>query len=485
MRVPTSEDRIRKSDSRVQPQTGNVFTGIEEGADVLRTAFIAKAAKEARADQADMAYVNGKMSQAVSDFTNARTDFRDNLGNDSMNYVDEYASFTRNYISQVTADAPTLKTKNKLLGQLNTFQLSELKSVHKERDTAFHAVNTDLLTRDIASINTQIQDNWKEWPQYYRNGIALYNHAKEFFLEDSKYTKGILDFTNDVARDVVTGWTRDQPNQLDTFQSIADGTLDAPEVQIMYDQLTSDQREKLSANLMQTHLSFVKANNAKQKKMDARGKISFNNNVLKFYLADPDDDQTRQSIFERIQLSKHMSPERLIKLQDIMDGFDSVDVPHTVFDVRMRIETGKITDHADLLDHIGHGLSFDTARTEMLPLITATNDRRYRAARDLLRNELGIPEGLIILDKNQSRREESAALADLVEMFQADPGGNHMGNARGILQKRQDALNTQREQNLARKKAELEILEAVENPSSDIQQDIVNIKRFIKVLERP
>ncbi|MEK0347902.1 MAG: hypothetical protein QQN44_06190 [Nitrosopumilus sp.] len=483
MRVPVSQKRIRAKGTRVQPLTGNVFSGIAQGLGAISDAMFRAESK--RAAQADLSYVNGKMSQTVEAFLFTRDKFRNLYGNDSVQYVEEYGAFTRNFIDQIALDAPTLKTKNQLFIQLNTLQLSELKSANAERDKAFKDNNKVLFEKDIEVIRTSIRNNWREWQPFFNNGISLYANARESFLEQTEYEQGVVNFTSDISKDVVIGWFREQGNKLRLIKEIREGKLKSPEIQLLYDQLTFEERENLSEKLLKEYLSLIKASNVVSKDDDESGKNSFNESVLKFYLADSDNDALRQRIFDKIKLSKYMNPERLIKLQNILDGFDSADVPSVVFNVRYQIETGKLTRFDQLLDYIGEGLSFDTARTEMLSLIGASGDSRFKNAKRILSRALGLPEGLIVFDPNEPRREEQFALEELERFYASNPTGNFVEAANNILAKREEKLRVERLENIRRRKDKLEILtnEYESNPSDNLAEEIATINRAIKRLE--
>ncbi len=179
-----------------------------------------------------------------------------------------------------------------------------------------------------------------------------------------------------------------------------------------------------------------------------------------------------------------MDPERLIKLQQILAGFDSADAPETVFNVRYRIETGDISSPEQLLDVIGEGLSFDTAR-ELLPVISAKSDARFQNAKRLLNRALGIPEGIIVFDPNEPKREEQGALEDLERFYAANPDGDFVGKANAILVQRQARIEAQRDKDSIKRKDQLSLfeLEYEKNPTSAMAEKIAAIKRAITRLE--
>ncbi len=485
MRVPTATKRGARG-TRVQPQVGNSDVGLAQGivavGDVLHKQAVA--AQATRAAQADLSYVNGKMSQTTVAFKLKRDELREKYGNDSLQYVEEYGQFTRDFIDQIASDAPNEKTKNRLFTQLNTLQLSELKSSSAERDKAFKDINTVLLQEDLNITRTAIRDNWREWEAHYTAGISMYRNARESFLEETEFTEGVRDYTSNISKDVVTGWFREQNGKLALVKDIREGTLKDPNIQLLYNQLRFDEREALASRLMKEYIGDVKAENSLSKNEDDSGKINFNNQVLQFYLAPKEDDLIRQEIFENIKLSKHMDPERLIKLQQILAGFDSADAPETVFNVRYRIETGDISSPEQLLDVIGEGLSFDTAR-ELLPVISAKSDARFQNAKRLLNRALGIPEGIIVFDPNEPKREEQGALEDLERFYAANPDGDFVGKANAILVERQARIEAQRDKDIIKRKDQLSLfeLEYEKNPTSAMAEKIAAIKRAITRLE--
>ncbi len=486
MRVPESSNPIRFSGSRVQPivVSGDAIAAaglVKLSGTLLKNA---RATEAIRAAQADLAYVNGKMSQTTTDFMEARAKLRKEHGNDSLDYVNAYAAFTRDYIDKVALDAPNLKTKNKLFIQLNTLQLSELKGVNAERDKAFKEVNTELFNQDIAATRTAIQNNWRDWEGLYTAAVGQYRTANETFMSDTEHLVGVTRFTSDVSKDVVKGWFREQTNKLSVLRDIRDGSLKAPEIQLMYNQLTFEQREVLATSMLDEYLTFIRAENTLATRNDDTGKDAFNQAVLSFYLADPRDNIKRQKIFDTIKLSNHMTPDRLIKLLAILAGHDSPDNPAVVFDVRRRIASGELTQFEQLIDVIGDGLSFDTAR-ELIPVIEARNNVRFQNAKRILARSLGLPEGLIIFDPNEPKREEQAALEELERFFSQNPNGNFTAAAEGILIKHEAKIQAKRQSDIIRRKEQLKVLETeyLRSPNENLGEKIATIKRAIERLE--
>lgn len=486
MKVPESSNPIRFSGTRVQPIVSQGAIIATVGLVNLSKALITRANKATalRVAQADLAYVNGKMSQTTEDFIEARAGFRKEFGNHTLEYVNAYAAFTRNYIDEIASDAPNLKTKNKLFIQLNTYQLSELKAVNKERDVAFQKVNNDLFNKDIAATRTAIQNNWRDWEGLFTTAVGQYRTANETFMSDAEYISGVAQFTSDVAKDVVKGWFREQPRKLSVLKSIRDGSLKAPEIQKMYAQLTFEQRESLATKMLDEYLTFVRAENTLATRNDNAGKDAFNQLVLSFYLAESEDDAGRQKIFDTIKLSNHMTPDRLIKLQAILAGHDSPDNPAVVFNVRRRIASGDLTKFEQLIDVIGDGLSFETAR-EMIPVMVAATNTRFQNAKRILARSLGLPEGLIIFDPNEPKREEQAALEELERYFSQNPDGNFVAAAEGILIKHEAKIQAKRQSDILRRKEEMKILmeEYKRNPRENLAEKIATIKRAIERLE--
>ncbi len=486
MRVPESSNPIPFSGTRVQPIVGQ--------GDIIATAGLvnltdkllknARATELKRANQADLAYVNGKMSQTTTDFIDAKARLGKEHGNHTLEYVNAYAAFTRNYIDKVASDAPSLKTKNKLFIQLNTLQLSELKTINAERDKAFQEVNADLFNQDIAATRTAIQNNWRDWEGLYTTAVGQYRTANEVFMSDAEFLQGVTGFTSDVAKDVVKGWFREQTNKLGTLRDIRDGSLKAPEIQMMYNQLNFEQRETLATNMLDEYLTFIRAENTLATNNDTVGKDAFNQQVLNFYLADPKNDLKRQKIFDTIKLSNHMTPDRLIKLQAILAGHDSPDNPAVVFDVRRRIASGELTKFEQLIDSIGDGLSYDTART-LIPVMEAASSTRFTNAKRILSRSLGLPEGLIIFDPNEPKREEQAALEELERFFAQNPRGNFVAAAEQILIKHEAKIQAKRQSDIIRRKEQIKVLEEeyLRSPNQNLAEKIATIKRAIERLE--
>lgn len=438
--IPRSERQIGIAGAPVS-QTVNT-AGFQQAAATVRQMAIdeKKAADKvlkSLKEKADFGWVVGKMGEAQSTLSKQRTKLENKYGADSIEFAEEFSRFSQQYGQELISKAPDVATRGKIGSQYLTLQNEAVKNVWKERDKAFKEKGIANLDSDLASLSTMAENNYMNWPEHYAAGIASLTAANDSFLTPSEFADNKLAFEKNIAKSSIRGLFRELPNKLQNVMMLNDGRFakEYPDLAKLYNNLGGEERAALSNELLDEYNTQVTFQESANKRVEKLNKEGFGRNVIEFFLLEADDVEGQTAIFDISKRSKFMTPELLQKMQDRLNGVDEVyvDNPLALFQVRTEIQNKVITSAQEIAERIGLGLSATTARTEMLPLLRSVTNDRFQSARRFLMAELGLPEGMIVLDPNQPRREEAKSLASLELYYRNNPEGDFQSQAIQII----------------------------------------------------
>ena len=487
-RIPVQQDQpIRGGSAQAQLVRPSFFTGVGSS---LKDLAIAKSNAEEilkkKKGQSDNSFILGQISSATSAFAKEKARLKKAFGEDTMKYAEEFSEFAISYTSGVLLEAPNHETKNKLAEQFTRFNHTQIANVWKEQAAAFKDSSSKKLELDLAANTTLISQDWSNWVSPYFNGITSLGAAKKSFMNDTEYNERVTTFTQQTAQEVIKGFFRQAPGKLKMVSDLRSGAFSDYDNELsgLYKSLSGEQRTSLADRLLSEHLDNVRVSVEQQKRFDERDKLIFNKTVNEFLISDDLADKAK--IYNSVKTSQFMTPDRVQSMKDALAEADGTmkDMPYVRFEVRRLIQTRSITTSAELLEYIGKGLSFDSARSEMLPLIASMSDARYQSARRTLRTALGLPEGFIIFDKNAPKREENEALKQLEDFYADNPEADYVVKAHEILKEYEATKINKKQVRLNNLDAAAAAVKAQlkGNPSSDVlkaQEGKINNQRLI------
>ena len=388
--------------------------------------------------KADYAWIVGKMGDVQSKFAKQRTTLERMYCAHSIEYAEAFSRFTQDYGQELISQAPDEETRFRFGSQYSNLQDTAVKAVWKERDDAFKAKKSAKLTNDLSMFSTLSSQDFNNWELHFDGGMQSLDRASVSFLTSKEYQDHVVGFQKNIAKSTISGFYRSQPDKLSVATALSDGTFGEmyPEFEPLYSYLPEESRAQMAQNLLEEYNRTVRFEERVEKKRDERSKDLFGRTVIEFFLTDPDDLLAQGSLFDSVKYSKFMNHELLRKMQDRMNGVGDPDVdnPLALFQLRTEIQNKVITSAQEIASRIGSGLSATTARTEMLPLLRSMTDVRFQSARRYLMAELGLPDGMIVLDPNEPKREEARSLAQLETYYQNNPEGDFEGEARRIIE---------------------------------------------------
>ena len=436
-RIPVQQDQpIKGGSAQAQLVRPSFFTGV--GSSLKELAIAKSNADEVlkkKKDKSDNSFILGQISSAIPAFVKKKASLKREFGEDSVEYAEKFSEFANSYTSNILSKAPNFETKNKLATQFIRFNETQIGNVWKEQSAAFKDSNSKKLELDLAANTNLISQDWPNWVSPYFNGIESLGAAKESFMNETEYQERINTFTQQTAQEVIKGFFRQEPGKLQMASDLRSGGFSAydPELSGLYKSLSEEQRTSLADKLLSEHTGNVRISVDEQKRFDESNKLIFDRTVNEFFISD--DIVDKSEIYDSVKNSQFMTADRVQSMKDALAEADGTmkDMPDVRFEVRRQIQTREITTSAELFDYIGMGLSYDSARSEMLPLIASMNDDRYQSARRTLRTSLGLPEGFIIFDKNAPKREENEALKQLEDFYADNPEADYVLKSREIL----------------------------------------------------
>ena len=157
-----------------------------------------------------------------------------------------------------------------------------------------------------------------------------------------------------------------------------------PMVQALRENLSAIEIDKIATTLEKTAARNAKRDNDARKANDAAAKQNDEGIVRQILFGNP-AQQNNDDLFDGIKDSTHIPVGTLRTVETYLAGGAQVDNKEDVLEVARLIRSGEITTDAQLIEKLGdEGLeiTFNTVRTELLPLITTKTDRAFSQALD-------------------------------------------------------------------------------------------------------
>jgi hypothetical protein len=162
------------------------------------------------------------------------------------------------------------------------------------------------------------------------------------------------------------------------------GTSTDPMIQAVRGNLSAIQIDAIATAIEKTAARNAKRDNDARKSKDAASKEN-DEEIARQILFGDAPQQDKADLFEGIKDSTHIPVGTLRTIENYLAGGAQVDNKEDVLEVARLIRSGEITTDAQLIEKLGdEGLeiTFNTVRTELLPLITTKTDRAFSQALD-------------------------------------------------------------------------------------------------------
>ncbi len=203
------------------------------------------------------------------------------------------------------------------------------------------------------------------------------------------------------------------------------GTSTDPMLQAVRGNLSAMQIDAIATSIEKTAARNTKRDNDAEKKLDELAKEN-DQGAVRDILFGTGTIEAKTAIFESIKNSAYIPVGTLQTIEKYLAGGAQVDNKQDVLEIARAIRNGEITTDAQLLEKIGadnRDITFNTVRTELLPLITTKTDRAFSQALDWGEATLGYDKsaasgGLVIFE---DKANKAAKLRAEMLAWRADP----------------------------------------------------------------
>lgn len=220
------------------------------------------------------------------------------------------------------------------------------------------------------------------------------------------------------------------------------GTSTDPMIQAVRGNLSATQIDAIATAIEKTAARNAKRDNDARKAKDAASKENDEAIAKQIFFGDA-PQQDKADLFENIKDSTHITIGTLRAIENYLAGGAQVDNKGDVLEVARLIRNGDITTDAQLIEKLGDDgleITFNTVRTELLPLITTKTDRAFSQALDWGEATLGYVKsaasgGLKIFE---DKANKAAKLRAEMLAWRADPNKtikDPMAKAKEITQR--------------------------------------------------
>ena len=162
------------------------------------------------------------------------------------------------------------------------------------------------------------------------------------------------------------------------------GTSTDPMLQAVRGNLSATQIDAIATSIEKTAARNTKRNNDAEKKLDELAKEN-DQGAVRDILFGRGTIEAKTAVFESIKNSAYIPVGTLQTIEKFLAGGAQVDDKQDVLEISRAIRSGEIKTDAQLIEKLGdEGLeiTFNTVRTELLPLITTKTDRAFSQALD-------------------------------------------------------------------------------------------------------
>ena len=430
-------------------------------------------------EREDLSYLAGKNTQALLDWDKKKQQLDAKYGSDSRRSVEEFNEYMTNYTADLANNAPNAATSALVTKSLNTMQFSTLKTAITQRNASFQKKNTELLKQDTQLVLGMVKNDWTNAEDLYMQGMRQINAA--LWMNEEDRLQAAHEFEAAHRQEVISGWFASQNNKLGAVRSLSKGT--SP-VNVYYQTLGLDEKRALTDRLTKEFAQETRLENDLIEQAEKADKRYVQSQLRKFYDFQNTTTPERQQIIDDLKVSKTIDPDRILKMQQLVAGADTIDNQENIFHLKQLIRKGELRSLDQLVDVLGDSVSFETASKELAPLIQAQQDKRFSSAYTRIRTAINLPP-FIEIDPNRITREQNTALMKLDEFFIKNPDGDLNAAAESIIEEYEKAKGASQQLNLQRQKDSLKTLEEQykTDPSRTLKNQIQKLRAAIGVTD--
>ena len=260
----------------------------------------------------------------------------------------------------------------------------------------------------------------------------------------------------------VKSWFENQPDQIKALDDWESGKVtmfmaDAAGVPTnlnVREAATPELRDKITKELASVVAAKARAVNEVEKQREREVKKVNNQRARQLFLSD--DIVERQRLYSQLINSPDTTAEQARSYQEYLRGQREVDDASQLYQLEYDIQAGRIRSVNDAV--LYRGISENTLRTRVIPLIERQQDESFKRAQDYIKNTLGLPSGAIVLggEGQQIQKRVGEATAELILAREKDPSADYFDLAKNIVGKYKEQSEIEK---MSQTKAAIERLE--------------------------
>lgn len=205
-------------------------------------------------------------------------------------------------------------------------------------------------------------------------------------IKPEKAKKAQIELRNAVIERSIKGWFGSFDDRTEASEELLRGKFKDKNVQMVFDMLDDKVRRRVKSELIQDESRLATIANRQRDELEAGALVRDTETARDILFGEtPIAEKTIQ--FRAIKNSPGLTTATVKMLDEfIRNGgrFEGVDIESNVLEIERKIRNGELESDIDVLSEVASqgGISFNTIRKQLIPLLEAQQDDEFKAALD-------------------------------------------------------------------------------------------------------